>query len=103
TLRIAGSGDEEYVEKLKRYAERLEIASNLEWLGWKNREEKFVALMKSDCIVLTSHNENFANVVIESLHVGTPVIVSEDVGLAPFVRENDLGWVTKLNADDIRD
>lgn len=103
TLRIAGSGDEEYVEKLKRYAERLGIASNLEWLGWRNREEKFVELMKSDCFVLTSHNENFANVVIESLHVGTPVIVSEDVGLAPFVRENDLGWVTKLNADDIRD
>ena len=102
-LRIGGSGDEGYVAKLKAYAEQLGIASKLEWLGWKNREEKFVELMQSDCFILTSHNENFANVVIESLHVGTPVIISEEVGLAPFVRDNHLGWVTSLNANAIHE
>jgi glycosyltransferase involved in cell wall biosynthesis len=102
-LRIGGSGDEGYVNGLKRYAEELGIASKVEWLGWKNRDEKFVELMQSDCFILTSHNENFANVVIESLHVGTPVIISEKVGLAPFVRDNNLGWVTSLNATAIHE
>jgi len=102
-LKIAGSGEEDYVNKLKAYVNHLSISSNVEWLGWKDREEKFEELMKSDCFVLTSHNENFANVVVESLHVGTPVIVSEEVGLSSFIFENNLGWITRLNAPAIRE
>jgi glycosyltransferase involved in cell wall biosynthesis len=101
-LKIGGSGDEDYVAELKKYTERLGIAEKVEWLGWLGREAKFQELMRSDCFVLTSHNENFANVVIESLHVGTPVIISEEVGLAPFIRERKLGWVTTLNPSSIR-
>lgn len=101
-LRIAGLGEDSYLAELKKKAVELGIEEKVEWLGWKNREEKFIELMKSDSFVLTSYNENFANVVIESLHVGTPVLISEQVGLAPFVQENNLGWVTSLNVKSIR-
>jgi glycosyltransferase involved in cell wall biosynthesis len=33
--------------------------------------------------------------------MGTPVLLSEDVGLSSFVQENDLGWVTSLDAADV--
>lgn len=101
-LRIAGSGEPAYIDDLKMRTHRLGLTDKVDWLGWKDRNEKFQELMRSDAFVLTSHNENFANVVIEALHVGTPVLISEQVGLAPFVRDNDLGWVTSLDVASIR-
>ena len=101
-LKIAGSGDESYMSELKARVDLLKLNDKVVWLGWKNRDEKFQELMNSDCFVLPSYNENFANVVIESLHVGTPVIISDRVGLAPFVREHDLGWISELTVQSVR-
>ena len=101
-LKIAGTGEAEYIGELKRQVVSLGIIEKVEWLGWINREEKFIQLMQSDCMVLTSYNENFANVVIESLHVGTPVLISENVGVADFVRKENTGWVTGLDAGEVR-
>ena len=101
TLTIAGSGEEKYVESLKTKAERLKINHNINWLGQVNKEDKFEILAAHDLMVLTSHNENFANVVIESLSVGTPVLLSDQVGLADYVLTKDLGWVTELKVDHI--
>jgi glycosyltransferase involved in cell wall biosynthesis len=47
--------------------------------------------------VLPSHDENFGNTVIESLGVGTPVLISEHVGLADYVIKNNMGWVCQAN------
>ena len=101
-LRIAGSGEAAYIAKLKESVNTLGISEMVEWVGWKGREEKFLELVKADLFVLTSFNENFANTVIESLHMGTPVLISEAVGLASFVKEKDLGWVTSLDIDSIK-
>ncbi len=100
-IQIAGSGDADYVETLKTLAERLNITSKIEWLGWLDRNDKFKALAKADLFALVSFNENFANVVVESLHVGTPVLVSHGVALSEFVAEEDLGWVTGLDVEEV--
>ena len=101
-LKIAGSGDDIYIRELKALADSLKISSSIQWLGWTKRDEKFKELMNADLFVLTSYNENFANVVIEALHMGTPVLVSENVALSDFVREKDLGWITTLDILDIK-
>lgn len=100
-LRIAGSGDPAYIASLKALAERLGIADRLEWLGWVEGEAKFRLLAEADLFVLSSYNENFANVVIESLAVGTPVLLSGQVGLSRYVQSKDLGWVAPLDAGAI--
>lgn len=97
-LRIAGSGDPDYIASLKALAEQLGIAGRIEWLGWVEGEEKFRLLAEAELLVLTSYNENFANVVLESLAVGTPVLLSEQVGLSRYVQAKNLGWVTSLDA-----
>lgn len=102
-LKIAGSGDHDYIKQLKLLAEDLNIESQIEWLGWKSRADKFDEFMNADLFVLVSRNENFANVVIESLHMGTPVLVSEEVGLSEFVKEKDLGWVTSFKDEEVKD
>ncbi|TDQ09995.1 XrtY-associated glycosyltransferase XYAG1 [Pedobacter metabolipauper] len=100
-LKIAGTGDEEYIKQLKAAAQDLGIAACIEWLGWVDRENKFKQLMSADLFVLVSLNENFANVVVEALHVGTPVFLSEDVALSAFVKQYDQGWVTTLAVEDV--
>jgi len=100
-LKIAGTGDLEYIQSLKELALELKISCNIEWLGWISPHNKYVQLLSADVFVLTSFNENFANVVIESLHVGTPVLISENVGLSTFVEQENLGWVTDLSISNI--
>lgn len=95
-LQIAGSGEEAYVATLKSMVTTLNMEDHVEWVGWKNSETKFPFLANTDLFALTSHNENFAIVVIESLYVGTPVLISNNVGLAGYVEQNRLGWITGI-------
>ncbi|RYY69412.1 MAG: glycosyltransferase, partial [Chitinophagaceae bacterium] len=73
----------------------------VEWCGWFSGDEKFSFLSSIDVLTLTSYNENFANVVLESLLARTPVLLSKQVGLADFVEENNLGWVCELTVSSI--
>lgn len=92
-LLVAGSGESNYVDSLKLLSTKLGNNLNIDWVGWKNGEEKFKFLAHLDIFALTSHSENFAIVVIESLSVGTPVLISDQVGLYKYIQENDFGWI----------
>ena len=100
-LTIAGTGDENYIKSLKLKAESLKLGKRIKWIGQVRNDEKFSMMDDHDLLVLPSYNENFANVVIESLSVGTPVLVSKNVGLADYVKANTLGWVCSLEPKDI--
>jgi len=100
-IAIAGASEDDYIHELKKKAKKLGINKQIEWLGWVDRILKFEILMLADLLALTSYNENFANVVIESLHAGTPVLLSREVGLSGFVKENDLGWICALEPKNI--
>lgn len=101
-LTIAGTGEKRYIQSLKSMAESLKLSDRIDWVGLVGNYKKFSVMASHDMLVLTSLNENFANVVIESLSVGTAVLVSEQVGLADYVKNNELGWVCKLNAEHIK-
>ena len=62
---------------------------------------KFDLLQQHDLMILPSHDENFGNVVIESLSVGTAVLITKNVGLADYISGNDLGWVCDLDENSI--
>jgi glycosyltransferase involved in cell wall biosynthesis len=99
-LTIAGSGNAKYIEGLKRLAADLEISTHISWIGFQGAD-KFTLIQRHDLMILPSHDENFGNVVIESLSVGTPVLISKNVGLADYVSEKQLGWVCALNQNSI--
>ncbi|AZI25829.1 glycosyltransferase [Pedobacter sp. G11] len=102
-ITIAGSGNNEYVKHLKDKAKSLNLNSRITWIGQVNNEEKYKLMAKHDLLVLTSYNENFANVVVESLSVGTPVLISDQVGISDYVIKNELGWICELNPEGIKD
>lgn len=102
TLSIAGDGKPEYISSLKDLLLTLNLNINLiTWLGHQNPEQKFQVLADHDLLVLPSHDENFANVVIESLAMGTPVLISKNVGLADYVSKNNLGWICDTDIDSV--
>jgi len=101
-LTIAGSGEEQYLQDLKLLTNKLKLSDNIYWIGQVSNEDKYTLIAAHDLLVLTSYNENFANVVVESLSVGTPVLISEYVGLADYVKDNELGWVTNLEIAEIK-
>lgn len=92
-LTIGGSGNETYVENLHKLAQELKIADKITWLGQVSNEHKFDIIKDHHLMVLPSYDENFANVVIECLAMGTPVLITENVGLSDYVRKNELGWI----------
>ncbi|WP_168199341.1 glycosyltransferase [Pedobacter aquae] len=79
------------------------FAKRVHWLGPVYGDEKFDLLAAHDLFVLPSYDENFANVVIESLYSGTPVLITENVGLSDYVKEKDLGWVCKRTAPALKE
>jgi glycosyltransferase involved in cell wall biosynthesis len=97
-LTIAGTGESTYLEKLKNIAIKLNIEEKIYWLGQIEAVKKFEVLHEYNLLILPSYDENFANVVIESLASGTPVMISPDVGLADYVEKKDLGWIVKQNS-----
>lgn len=100
-LKIAGSGDTSYIKELKTLANTCGNIDKIEWVGWMSGEAKFDFLSQVDLFALTSHSENFAIVVIEALVSGTPVLISDQVGLFEYVKQNDFGWVTELKVPEI--
>jgi glycosyltransferase involved in cell wall biosynthesis len=99
-LTIAGDGNPEYIDQLKSIAEQNGITSSLSWIGFQGAN-KFDLIKQHDLMILPSHDENFGNVVIESLSMGTAVLISKYVGLADYVAENNFGWVCDLDESDI--
>jgi len=96
-LTIAGTGDDGYIAKLKALAVECGVDNNIVWAGFLN-DNKFDVLQAHDLFVLPSYDENFGNAVIESLSVGTPVLISEEVGLVDYVKKKNLGWAFKTDA-----
>jgi glycosyltransferase involved in cell wall biosynthesis len=100
-LTIAGTGSEAYLIELKALAHFLGITSFLSWIGQVDQKDKYEELSSHHLFVLASHNENFANVVLESLSVGTPVLITEQVGLSDYIRNSKLGWVSKQDSSEL--
>ncbi|MEE1883930.1 XrtY-associated glycosyltransferase XYAG1 [Pedobacter flavus] len=101
SLSIAGSGTNIYIDSLVQLSINLNIDSKINWIGQISNDQKFKVLANHNLLALTSYNENFANVVIESLSVGTPVLISNKTGLYSYVRDKNLGWVCELNSNHI--
>ena len=101
-LTIAGSGDETYIDQLKNLAIANNIVHKITWAGFFN-DDKFHLLQQHHLMILPSHDENFGNVVIESLCVGTAVLISDKVGLADYVEATNFGWICQTNASSVSD
>lgn len=101
TLTIGGTGAAAYLFYLKQLSGTLKISSKIIWIGQVDDADKYALLNGHDVLILISSNENFGNVVLEGLLAGTSVLISDQVGLAKYVEETDLGWVCKPDTKEL--
>ena len=99
-LTIAGDGNKDYIETLQQLSVSNGTESFIDWIGFQ-KDNKFELLYEHDLFILPSYDENFGNAVIESLSVGTAVLVSEQVGLSGYVADNKLGWICRTTASSV--
>ncbi|GBO56093.1 glycosyltransferase [Pseudanabaena sp. lw0831] len=100
-LVIAGSGESDYVSQIQDLLVTQGISDRTHLVGFVKGEAKNLYLQGADLFTLTSHSENFGIAAIESLAAGTPVLITDGVAIAPMVREKAIGYVTKLEINEI--
>jgi glycosyltransferase involved in cell wall biosynthesis len=74
-------------EHLQKTAANLGVAGRTRILGPLFGDEKWAAYRDADVFVLPSQNENFGNTAAEAAAAGTPVIITENCGVAALLSE----------------
>ncbi|NUN64319.1 glycosyltransferase [Pseudanabaena biceps] len=100
-LAIAGSGEPDYISKIKDLVDTHDLSDRTHWVGFVKGAAKNIYLQGADLFALTSHSENFGIAAIEALAAGTPVLITDGVAIAPMVKEQQIGYVTKLEIEAI--
>jgi glycosyltransferase involved in cell wall biosynthesis len=86
-LLFAGPDEQGMEARLRKMAKDLDIEERVVFVGAVFAEEKWQAYRDADIFVLPSQNENFGNTAAEAAAIGTPVIVTENCGVAPLLAE----------------
>lgn len=102
-LILAGSGEPDYVNHLKKIVASLGLAKYTSFAGFVTGEDKNVLLQGSDIFVLPSFSENFGVAVAEAMAAGLPVIVTPGVQIAPEIAEAKAGLVVEGEIDTLAD
>ncbi len=88
-LVIAGDGEES--ERLHQQAERLGLSRRVRFLGAVGQDELAEIYTAVDIMVLASSREGWANVLLESMACGTPVVATDIWGTPEVVTERAAG------------
>jgi len=89
SMRLVFAGPDEGGMKVRltQMAEQLGLISQVRFAGPIFGEAKWAAYRDAEVFVLPSQNENFGNTAAESAAAGTPVVVTEQCGIAPLLAD----------------
>lgn len=98
-LDVLGDGDPTYVAQVRDRAAVL--GERVRFFGHVHGDAKWRALAESDLFVLPSSHENFGIAVAEALAAGLPVIVSDQVAIAPEIERAGAGVIVAREREAI--
>jgi glycosyltransferase involved in cell wall biosynthesis len=97
-LVVAGPDNAGSLPRFQRLAEQQGVRDRVLFVGMLDRPSRVAALRDAALLSLPSYHENFGISVIEALAAGTPVVVSDHVGLHHLIAQERLGGVVPLDA-----
>jgi glycosyltransferase involved in cell wall biosynthesis len=100
-LAFVGPDESGMKARLQQLAGELGVERRVHFVPPLEGEAKWAAYQDADVFVLPSQNENFGNTAAEAVAVGTPVIVTENCGIAPLLKGN-AGLVVKHDEGELR-
>lgn len=86
-LAFVGPDESGMKGRLQIMAEELGVADRVHFSPPLQGEAKWSAYRDADIFVLPSQNENFGNTAAEAVAAGTPVIVTDQCGIAPLLKD----------------
>jgi glycosyltransferase involved in cell wall biosynthesis len=86
-LAFAGPDENSMQQHLVAAAFQLNLSPRVKFLGPLYGDEKWAAYRDADVFVLPSLNENFGNTAAEAVAAATPVVVTEQCGIAPLIKD----------------
>ena len=86
-LVFAGPDEGGMRAQLEQMAAQLGVRARMQFAGPIFGGSKWAAYRDADVFVLPSQNENFGNTAAEAVAAGTPVIVTEQCGIAPLLAD----------------
>jgi glycosyltransferase involved in cell wall biosynthesis len=98
-LALAGAGEDE--ASLRALAARLGVADRVQFLGLVDHEILPSVLCAADVLVLPSASEGLANVWIEGLACGTPIVIPDIGGAAEVVKDASAGRLVARDPEAI--
>ena len=100
-LMVGGAGAEaDWSARLRRLVIDLGLQDCTRFLGQVAPEELHVPLSAGDVFVLATSNEGWANVILEAMACGLPVVATNVGGNAEVVRNTNLGTLVPFGASD---
>jgi glycosyltransferase involved in cell wall biosynthesis len=99
-LVFAGPDEGGVQAQLGQMALQLGVQSRVRFAGPLFGGAKWAAYRDADVFVLPSQNENFGNTAAEAVAAGTPVIVTEQCGIAPLLAD-EAGLVVRHDAAEL--
>ncbi len=90
---LAGSGDAEFIARIKRLAQEAGILPWMTETGFISGADKQGALSAADLFALPSLNENFGIVLVEAMSAKIPLLVSDQVYIHKEIAEARAGLV----------
>lgn len=100
-LVVGGAGPEgDWRARLVAEAVALGVDSRVRFMGPLPPRELRLPLSAADALVLPSSNEGWANVLLEAMACGTPVVASDVGGTREVVSSPALGFVFPVADDD---
>lgn len=100
-LLVGPEVDSGYASRLKALVRTLGIADRTHFYGTVHGQAKAELLMDVDVVVLSSYSESFGIAIAEAVVSGTPVVVTEECGIAPHIRDR-VGLVSKPSTEEFR-
>lgn len=94
-LVVAGSGETDYVESLRRKATELGVADRVLWPGHLEGSDKLSAFAAATVYVLPSYSENFGIALVEAVAVGLPCVTTSGVAVSKELRAADAAIVVE--------
>ena len=100
-LVIAGPDEERYKKNIQLLITNYHLQDKVVFTGELLDKERCIAYKSASVFVLPSYSENFGMAVVEAMYFGLPIVITENVGIAPDVAKMNAGFVIKKDVDEL--
>lgn len=99
-LVLAGAGEQSYLKRLQDLVKSLGIEDRTLFTGILRDNAVKEAYRAASVFVLPSWQENFGLALVEAMAAECPVVVSDQLDLAPDIKQAEAGLITSPNIEE---